>query len=282
MELWYTEKHTQDRGLTLRVKETLCIEKSSFQEMMILDTYEYGKVMILDNIIMLTEKDEFIYHEMITHLPLYTHPNPKKVLVIGGGDGGTLREVVKHPSVELAVLVEIDAMVIEGSKQYFPNVAKGFLSEKSCVIVDDGIKYLNNSQEDFDLIIIDSTDPIGPAIGLFHQEFYQSCFDCLTEDGMLVCQSETPFLNEQSEHFYNIQKNLKNVFPLVFPYLNYIPTYPSGVWSLTLASKKYSPITDQQKERYFKDNLDLGYYNDQIHQSSLVLPNFVKNQIIKD
>lgn len=279
MELWFTEKHTNNRGITLRVKETLHTETSNFQEMLILDTYEYGKVMILDDIIMLTEKDEFIYHEMITHLPLYSHPNPQKVLIIGGGDGGTLREVVKHPSVTEAVLVEIDEMVIEGSKKFFPQVAEGFHSPKTKIIVGDGIRFIKETQDKYDLIIIDSTDPIGPAIGLFHKEFYQNCYNCLKDDGMLVCQSETPFLAEQSVYFCDIQKNLKEIFPFVHPYLNYIPTYPSGVWSLTLASKKYSPGRDQQINRFFNDKFNLKYYNEQIHQSSLVMPNFVFKMI---
>jgi spermidine synthase len=276
MNVWFTEIHTKNRGVTLRVKETLHREKSDFQEMLVVDTYEYGKTMILDDIIMLTEKDEFIYHEMITHLPLYTHKNPENVLIIGGGDGGTLRETIKHPCVKKAVLVEIDEMVLDVSRKYFPQVASGLDSPKAEIMITDGIKYVKETQEKYDLIIIDSTDPIGPAIGLFHKEFYQACFNCLNDDGMLVCQSETPFLSEQSEYVKDIHKSLKQVFPHVQLYLSYIPTYPSGAWGLTLASKQYKPADDFQSERYNQDKLALKYYNSEMHFAALALPNFVK------
>ncbi len=277
MEMWFTEKHTQNRGITLRIKETLHRQKSQFQEILVIDTYEYGRVMILDDIIMLTEKDEFIYHEMITHLPLYTHPNPKKVLIIGGGDGGTLREVVKHPSVQKAVLVEIDQMVLDVSKDYFPHVAQGLDSKKAEIRIEDGIEYVKHCSERYDLIIIDSTDPIGPAVGLFHKEFYEACYACLNDDGLLVCQSETPFLSEQAEYVKDIHRSLRQVFPKVQLYLSYIPTYPSGAWGLTLASKSYLPESNFQKERYDKDQLALKYYNESMHFAALALPNFVKD-----
>lgn len=279
MELWFTEKHTHNRGIILRVKETLRRQKSEYQEILVLDTYEYGKVMILDDIIMLTEKDEFIYHEMITHLPLYTHPNPQKVLIIGGGDGGTLREVVKHPSVQKAVLVEIDQMVLDVSRAYFPQVAQGLDAKHAEIRIEDGIAYVKACKELYDLIIIDSTDPIGPAVGLFHKEFYEACHRCLKEDGLLVCQSETPFLDEQAEYVKDIHKSLKQVFPKVLLYLSYIPTYPSGAWGLTLASKSYLPETHFQKERFMRDQLSLKYYNEAMHYASLALPNFVKDML---
>jgi spermidine synthase len=280
MEVWFTEKHTENRGITLRVKETLHTQKSDYQEMLVFDSYQYGKVMVLDDIIMLTEKDEFIYHEMITHLPLYTHPNPKKVLIIGGGDGGTLREVVKHTCVEEAVLVEIDQMVLDVSRKYFPEVAIGLDSPKAKIRIEDGIKFVKETQEKFDLVIIDSTDPIGPAVGLFHKDFYTACFNCLNNDGLLVCQSETPFLKEQAQYVKDIHHSLKQIFPLVQLYLSYIPAYPSGAWGLTLASKQYQPERDFQKERYENDKLDLKYYNQDMHFASLALPGFVK-EILK-
>lgn len=282
MNLWFTEIHTKNRGITLKVKETLHTQTSEYQEMLVIDTFEYGKVMILDDIIMLTEKDEFIYHEMITHLPLYTHPNPKKVLIIGGGDGGTLREVVKHDLVEKAVLVEIDQMVLDVSRKYFPQVAQGLDSPKAEIIITDGIKYVKETKEKYDLIIIDSTDPIGPAVGLFHEEFYQACYNCLNVDGLLVCQSETPFLEEQGKYVQDIHRSLKRVFHHVHLYLSYIPTYPSGAWGLTLASKQYKPGVDFQEERFEKDSFNLNYYNKEMHFAALALPNFVKKMLDTD
>ena len=279
MELWYTEKHTSNLGITMKIKETLTKEKSVYQEMVILDTFEYGKLMLLDGLVMLTEKDEFVYHEMISHIPLYSHPNPKKVLIIGGGDGGTLREVCKHPSVEKAVLVEIDDMVIEGAKKYFPECAKGFESPKADVQVTDGIKYIEETEDRFDVIIVDSTDPIGPAEGLFHKKFYEMCKGVLTEDGILVAQGESPFISSMQRVVTSMNKDLEEVFPNVQRYLAFIPTYPSGMWSFVFASKKYNALSDFDKERCEKDSFDLKYYNAEIHQAAFALPNFVKELI---
>ncbi len=276
MELWYTEKHTEGRGITIKTKGTLYQEKSEYQEMTVLDTEDFGNIMLLDGLVILTQKDEFVYHEMITHIPLYSHPNPKKVLIIGGGDGGTLREVVRHQTVEKAVLVEIDDVVIETAKKYFPEVAEGFVSPKGEVRVEDGIKYIKESNEKFDLIIIDSTDPIGPAVGLFHQEFYQLCYDRLEDGGMLVAQSESPFIPHMQQVIKDMYGNLGNVFPSVNMYLAFIPTYPSGLWSFACASKKYHPVNDFQESLYNSDNLSFKYYNKDIHKAAFVLPNFVR------
>ena len=276
MELWYTEKHTEGRGITIKSSGTLYQEKTPYQDLTILKTEDFGNLMLLDGLVMLTEKDEFIYHEMITHIPLYSHTNPEKVLIIGGGDGGTLREVVRHNKVKKAVLVEIDEAVIESSKIYFPEVAKGLYSEKAELRVEDGIKYIKETKEKFDLIIIDSTDPIGPAVGLFQEDFYKLCFNALNEDGILVAQSESPFIPQMQKVIKDMNLNLKNVFPDVYTYIAFIPTYPSGLWSFAMASKKYNPTKDFQKKDFNSDNLKLNYYNQEIHYASFALPNFVK------
>jgi spermidine synthase len=280
MDLWYTEKHTEGRGITIKTTGTLYQEKTPYQDLSILKTDDFGNLMLLDGLVMLTEKDEFVYHEMITHISLYSHKNPKKVLIIGGGDGGTLREAVRHETVERAVLVEIDEAVIESSKKYFPEVAKGLYSEKAEVRVEDGIKYIKETKEKFDLIIIDSTDPIGPAVGLFQEEFYQLCFNALNDDGILAAQSESPFIPHMQEVIKDMNKNLKNVFPNVYTYIAFIPTYPSGLWAFSMASKKYNPLKDFQEEQFNKDNLELKYYNKDIHFAAFALPNFVK-EILK-
>src|SRR5690554_5314815 len=280
-ELWYTEKHTKHSGLTMSVIQTILSAKSPYQTLLILDTQEYGKVMLLDSLVMLTEKDEFVYHEMLAHPSLYAHPNPERVLIIGGGDGGTLREVVKHPSVNRAVLVEIDNMVIEASKQYFPQVAVGFSSPKAEVVVTDGIRYVNETDERFDVILIDSTDPIGPAEGLFSKEFYHACHRILNEDGILTTQSETSFLDNFASVIPRVMKNFRSLFPVTKLYLASIPTYPSGLWSFSLGSRKYDPERSFSQERFSRDNLKLSYYNESIHQSAFSLPNFVR-ELIKE
>jgi spermidine synthase len=235
--------------------------------------------MLLDSLVMLTEKDEFVYHEMLAHPSLYTHLNPEKVLIIGGGDGGTLREVVKHPSVKKAVLVEIDKMVIEASKQFFPQVAAGFSSPKAEVIVTDGIRYVNETTERFDIILIDSTDPVGPAEGLFHRDFYRACNKILNDDGILTTQSETPFLENFASVIPGVMKNLRDLFPVSKLYLASIPTYPSGLWSFSMGSKKYDPEVSFNQERFSEVCLNLSYYNDSIHRAAFALPNFVRDLI---
>ncbi|MBW6515716.1 MAG: polyamine aminopropyltransferase [Candidatus Cloacimonetes bacterium] len=279
MDLWFTEKHTKSSGLTLKVTQTLLSAKSPYQELMIIDTPDYGRVMLLDGLVMLTERDEFVYHEMLAHPSLYSHPNPEKVLIIGGGDGGTLREVVKHSAVKRAVLVEIDKMVMAASKEFFPHVASGFNSSKAEVIITDGIAYVNETEEKFDLILIDSTDPIGPAEGLFHIDFYRACHKVLNDDGILTTQSETPFIKHFAEVIPTVMKDFKYLFPLSKLYLANIPTYPSGLWSFSMGSKKYDPEENFQQERYNSDALSLSYYNDRIHQGAFCLPNFVKKLI---
>jgi spermidine synthase len=279
MDLWYTEKHTPDSGITLRVKETLLTEKTEYQDLAIIDTIDYGRMMLLDGLVMLTEKDEFVYHEMLAHPSLYTHPNPQRVLIIGGGDGGTLREVVKHPSVQKAVLVEIDGAVINASKKFFPQVASGFDSPKAEVIVGDGIKYVAETKEKFDIILIDSTDPVGPAEGLFSPDFYRNCHNILNDNGILTTQSETPFIDKFSQVIPEVVRNFKSLFSETNLYLAYIPTYPSGLWSFTMGSKKQNPVSDFDLNRYQEDRLELNYYNDEIHKAAFSLPNFVRKLI---
>jgi spermidine synthase len=281
MDLWYTEKHTPNAGLTLRVTQTLLTATSPYQEMTIVETPDYGRVMLLDGLVMLTERDEFVYHEMLAHPSLYAHPNPEKVLIIGGGDGGTLREVVKHSAVKKAVLVEIDKMVIAASKEFFPHVASGFNSSKAEVIVTDGIRYVQDTEERFDVILIDSTDPVGPAEGLFHIDFYRACRNILKENGILTTQSETPFIKHFADVIPRVIKDLNSLFPVSKIYLASIPTYPSGLWSFSMGSMKYNPTENFQQERYAGDALKLSYYNDQIHQGAFCLPTFVQKLIEK-
>ncbi len=279
MELWYTEKHTDNSGLTVKIKETLFFGKSDFQELTILDTYEYGKMMLLDGLVMLTEKDEFVYHEMLVHPSLYTHPNPEKVLIIGGGDGGTLREVLRHSKVKKAVMVEIDELVIKQSEIFFPQLTTGFKSPRAEVIVGDGIKFVKETQEKFDVILVDSTDPVGPAEGLFNKEFYNNCYRILNDNGILTTQSETPFIDSFAKIIPEIHAIFRTVFAHTKLYLGSIPTYPAGLWSFTMGSKKYDPELTFNTENYQNDKLSFNYYNEQIHKSAFALPTFIRNKI---
>jgi len=264
MDMWYTEKHSENVGITMKVSRTLFSGKSDFQQLDILETLEYGRMMLLDGLVMVTERDEFVYHDMITHPALFTHPDPKKVLVIGGGDGGTIREIMKHKNVELAVLCEIDGLVIDQAIELLPSMSCEIDGSNPRVKlhVDDGIAYIKAHQGEFDIILVDSTDPIGPAEGLFEEDFYRTVSAALKDDGIMVAQSESPFYHAEIQK--NMYGNLRSVFPIVEMYQAFIPTYPSGLWSFAFASKKYHPVRDFDRKRAQNREFDTRYYNEDV------------------
>ncbi|WP_457611786.1 spermidine synthase [Methanocaldococcus sp.] len=280
MNIWFTEYHNKNVALSVRVKDILYRDKSKYQEIAILDTYDFGKVLVLDNTYQTTEFDEFIYHELISHIPLFTHPNPKKVLVIGGGDGGTVREVVKHDTVERIDFVELDEKVLEACKKYMPNLSCEMENEKVNIIITDGIKYVAETDEKYDVIIIDCPDPVGPAKGLFEKEFYKNVFKCLNDDGLMVQQSESPLYN--LDLIKNIAKYLKESgFKIIMPYVYPMPSYPSGMWSFMLASKKYNPLNvDKKKIKKKIEKFNTKYYDEDVHTSIfLSSPKFLKEAV---
>lgn len=283
MSYWFDEKFEQEnlnsgQRTSIEVEKVLYKGKSDFQEIEIVETTKFGRMMLLDGIIMLYDKYEYCYHEMIAHVPLFAHPNPERVLVIGGGDGGTAREVIKHDKVKECVMVEIDGLVVEKSKEYFPKIAEGFSNPKLTLLIDDGIKYIKENVGSFDVVIIDSTDPIGPAEGLFTEEFYKEVFNTLKDDGICVAQAENPFFYPeiQKEYF----GMLKRVFPYVSMYLSNIPFYPSGTWSLSFASKKYTENDNPRFEDMRKMESELNYFNEDIYKASFALPNFAKKVML--
>ncbi|MFZ5352458.1 MAG: polyamine aminopropyltransferase [Bacillota bacterium] len=276
MDLWLKEGQIENAAMTYKIKETLHTEKTEYQDLAIVDTYEFGRMLILDGIVQTTVRDEYVYHEMMAHVPLYTHSNPKKVLVIGGGDGGVIREILKHPSVEKAVLCEIDRRVVDLSVEYLPEISCGLSDPRAEVFIGDGIKYVLDRKNDFDVIIVDSTDPFGAAEGLFNINFYKSLYDCLKEDGIFVAQTETPFyLPQVVKKVYN---DIKAVFPVTRMYMAAIPTYPGVYWSFTMGSKKYDPLeTDTSRI----PDLNTKYYHSDLHKACFVLPKHVKELISK-
>ncbi len=281
MDLWYTEKHTENAAITLKVNQSLFSGKSEFQRLDIVETAEYGRMMLLDGLVMVTERDEFVYHDMITHPALFVHPDPKKVLVIGGGDGGTIREIMKHKGVEEAVLCEIDGLVIEKSIELLPSMACDIDGSNPRVKlhVDDGIAYIRDHQDAFDIILVDSTDPIGPAEGLFEEDFYRMVFGALKKDGIMVAQSESPFYHGEIQK--NMYRNLRAVFPIVEMYQAFIPTYPSGFWSFAFASKEHHPVKDFDRERAKNRGFYTKYYNEDLHLGAFMLPTFARENISK-
>nr|VFK44061.1 MAG: spermidine synthase [Candidatus Kentron sp. SD]VFK49219.1 MAG: spermidine synthase [Candidatus Kentron sp. SD]VFK80812.1 MAG: spermidine synthase [Candidatus Kentron sp. SD] len=270
--MWFTELNKEGVGLTLKVSRVIHSTVSDFQRIDVIETEEFGKALVLYGSIMMTEKDEFVYHEMITHIPLMVHPASSRILIIGGGDGGALREVLRHQRVETVRVVEIDPQVVKVCRRFFPGVASGFDDPRAEVTHDDGARFVANTHEKFDVVVSDSSDPVGPAEALFQQSFYEDVFDALDEDGIFVAQSESPLFH--ANNVRKIYRNLRAVFPTVMMYLAHIPTYPSALWSFAFCSKRYHPLDDFHPETADIDGLH--YYNADIHRGAFALPNYVK------
>jgi len=284
--VWFTDKD-EDQALSLRYTgEILHDQQSPYQRVRILESYKYGKILTLDNMVMTTQKDEYHYHEMISHIAMFTHHNPKNILVIGGGDGGTIREILRHENIDKVTMVEIDGEVIEACKKYLPEIACSLNHPKLDLIVGDGISFVKNSlPKTYDIIIVDGSDPVGPAEGLFGNEFYQNCFNALKDDGILVSQGESPKFNEKV--FVELNQTLKNIFGEKNTKISlfYVPTYPTGMWSFQYGIKNLNhhyqleKITNKNSIDEFVAKQNLRYYNESIHQASFALPNFVKKLI---
>ncbi|MDI7248211.1 MAG: polyamine aminopropyltransferase [Bacillota bacterium] len=272
MELWFTERQTPGVALSFQVIRTIHRERTRYQDLAVLETRDNGKVLVLDGCVMTTDLDEFVYHEMIAHVPLCTHPCPRRVLVIGGGDGGTVREVLKHDSVEAAVLAEIDGGVIEASRQHLPNLSRSLDDPRCHVMVGDGAEHVSSRPGEYDVILCDSTDPVGPGAVLFSGGFYRASHQSLTGDGVFCAQMESPFFH--GELIGRVVRDLRRVFPVVRLYLAVVPTYPGALWSFVLASKKADPVRDARTVR-----LNTRYYTPEVHRAAFVLPKFVEELV---
>ncbi|MBQ7942690.1 MAG: polyamine aminopropyltransferase [Lachnospiraceae bacterium] len=279
MELWFTEKHTENVQLSIKVDKQLYSSQSEFQRIDIFDSKEFGRFLTLDGYMMLTQKDEFIYHEMMVHVPMAVHPNVRRVLVIGGGDGGTVRELIRYPFIEQIDLVEIDEEVVEACKQHLQQTACGFDDARVKCFYEDGLKYVRRFEDTYDLILVDSTDPFGPGEGLFTKEFYGNCYKALKEDGIMVNQHESPFYPADAVAMQRAHKRIVESFPISKVYQAHIPTYPSGHWLFGFASKKYHPLADQRVEAWKAYGLKTKYYNEQLHAGAFALPNYVEEML---
>lgn len=276
MELWFSEPHTKNVKLSIKIEKQIYHEQSKYQRIDIFETKEFGKILILDGFLMLTEKDEFIYHEMITHVPMAVNPNVKRVLVIGAGDGGTIRELTRYAAIEHIDMVEIDERVVAACKKYLPQTAHKLEDERVSIFYEDGLRFVRSKENAYDLIIVDSTDPFGPGEGLFTREFYGNCFNALTQDGILINQHESPYYQEDAKSMQRAHRNIAAVFPKSTVYQMHMPTYPSGHWLFGFASKKYDPLKNLQADYWNQLNLTTRYYNTQLHQGAFYLPNYVK------
>ena len=281
MPLQYNEYYNEQTGLTIGLKKLLFSKQSEYQLVEVYETDTWGNLMTIDGMVMLSERDEFVYHEMISHVAMFTHPNPERVLIIGGGDGGTAREVLKHTSVQKVDMVEIDKTVVEASRLHFPGVGD-FNNPKLNVLYEDGIAYMKNVKQPYDVIIIDGSDPVGPAEGLFEKDFYQYCINALTQEGVLTAQTESPWVESYYPSMQKVFSALDDLFPISKMYLNYIPLYPAGMWSMACASRSEDPLGEvvlQRAESAQNILSALSYYNPDVHRAAFALPNFVKEII---
>lgn len=277
--LWVEEVYQDYYAMKFKVEKTLFSGVSDFQSVDVVETRGHGRMLLNDGLVMVSERDEFIYHDMITHVPLFVHPNPKNVLVIGGGDGGTAREVLRHKGVEKVTMVEIDEMVVNACREYIPQTSSKLDDPKMNLIIGDGVQFVKESKEKFDVILVDSTDPIGPATPLFGPEFYNNVFERLTDNGIVVSQGESPFLNKETQ--ISLLSILNNIFPKVCIYNFSNLTYPGGLWSFTFATKGLHPLKDFDQSRVEASGLEFDYYSADMHRAAFSLPAFMKKNIGK-
>jgi spermidine synthase len=278
-DLWYSEYHAPGVRLSIQVTAQLHAETSDYQRIAVYDSPAFGRILTLDGVLMLTLRDEFIYHEMITHVPMAVNPAIRDVLVIGAGDGGVARELSKYPDIARIDLVEIDRRVVEVCKEFFPETACGFDDPRVNVICADGLKYVRRAEHAYDLIIVDSTDPSGPGEVLFTKEFYGSCMRALTENGILVNQHESPFYREDARAMRYTHRRILSAFPLGRVYQAHIPTYPSGHWLFGFASKGLHPTKDLRADEWNAHGIQTRYYNTKLHLGAFCLPNYVEEML---
>ncbi|RZM81760.1 polyamine aminopropyltransferase [Leptolyngbya iicbica] len=281
--VWFTDRN-ENIALSIRHKgDRIFYEKSPYQSVEIFDTFEYGKMLTVDKMVMCSEKDEKAYHEMIIHVPMLVQPDIRNVLVIGGGDGGSVREILKHEQVESVTMVEIDEAVVRASREYLPTLSAALDDPKLELIIGDGIDFVRQApDETYDLIVVDSSDPVGPSEGLFSQAFYQDVYRCLRPGGVMTAQSESPRFNQRA--FVELNHCLKDIFGVasVHCYLAFIPTYPTGMWGFSFCAKgDRHPVQDLESDRaaQFATAHNLQYYNAGIHQAAFCLPTAIDQML---
>ena len=277
MEFWFSELHTGNVKLSVRIEKQLFSGESEYQRIDVFDSEEFGKFISLDGEIVFSEKDEFIYDEMVTHVPMAVHPHVKNVLIIGGGDGGVAKELLQYKSIESIDVVETDRMFVDVCREYFPEVACALDDERVKIHYDDGLRFLRNKKGIYDLIINDSTDPFGHTEGLFTKEFYGSCYNALKDDGIMVYQHGSPFYDEDEAACRSMHRKAFRSFPISRVYQAHIPTSPSAYWLFGFASKKYHPIKDFKPKEWNGLKIETWYYTTHLHMGAFMLPKYVED-----
>lgn len=276
MEMWFSEFHTPNVKHSLRMHSHLYSKESEYQQIDIFETEEFGKVLTINGSVMLTERDEFIYDEMITHVPMAVHPDAKDILVIGAGDGGVVGELTRYDRIENIDLIELDSDVLEACRMYLPGNVCRLDDQRVHIHYGNALKFIRKCEKQFDIIIVDSTDPFGPLEGLFTKEFYGNCYNALKDDGIMVNQQGSPFYSEDANEMKRSHKKIASTFPICKVYQAHIPSYAAGYWLFGFASKKYHPIDDLDSEAWKNLHLRTRYYTTKLHVGSFYLPAFLE------
>ena len=282
MDFWFSEMHTENVKSSIRIDKQLYSGQSEFQRIDVFESPEFGRFVTSDGSVIFSEKDEFTYDEMIVHVPMAVHPQVRKVLVIGGGDGGVARELANYEEIEVIDVVEPDKLFVDVCRRYFPDNAVGLDDRRVTVYYKDGLRFLRSKEDAYDLIINDCTDPLGHAAGLFTKEFYGNCYQALHEDGIMVYQHGSPFYDEDEDSCRAMHRKASRSFPISRVYQAHIPTCPAGYWLFGFASKKYHPLHDIDAARWNKRKIKTWYYTTNLHLGAFMLPKYVEDLLIEE
>lgn len=279
MGFWFEEYHTANTKFGIRVREQLYHGESEYQKIDVFDSPEFGRVLTSNGSVIFTDQEEFVYDEMVVHVPMAVHPNVKRVLVLGGGDGGVARELAHYNEIEIIDVVEPDKMFVDVSRKFFPNNAVGLDDVRVRIHYEDGLRFLRKCSDQYDLIINDATDPLGHEAGLFTKEFYGNCFKALHEDGIMVYQHGSPFFDEDEESCRSMHRKAYRSFPINRVYQAHIPTCAAGYWLFGFASKKYHPLKDFDADRWDARGIKTWYYTTHLHRGAFMLPKYVEDML---
>ena len=279
MEFWFSEMHTPSVKLSVQVNRQLYSEENEYIRLDIFESPEFGRFLTVDGYIITTERDEFIYHEMMTHVPMAVHPDPRKILVFGAGDGGVVRELLKYPDIEQIDMVEVNEGVVEACMKYLPFSASGLTEPKVTIYSDNSLRFIRHIENEYDVIIVDSAGFYGPGESLLSREFYGSCYKALKDDGIMVNQHQSPFYDEDRLETQKAHKRIVESFPISRVYQAHIPSYPSGYWLFGFASKGYHPVKDLRAKKWKSLNIETRYYTTNLHRGCFALPAYVERML---
>ncbi len=271
--------HTPRVKLSVQVDRQLYSEENEYIRLDIFESPEFGRFLTVDGYIITTERDEFIYHEMMTHVPMAVHPDPRKILVFGAGDGGVVRELLKYPDVEQIDMVEVNEGVVEACMKYLPFSASGLTDPKVTIYSDNSLRFIRHIENEYDVIIVDSAGFYGPGESLLSREFYGSCYKALKDDGIMVNQHQSPFYDEDRLETQKAHKRIVESFPISRVYQAHIPSYPSGYWLFGFASKGYHPVKDLRAKKWKSLNIETRYYTLNLHRGCFALPAYVERML---